>query len=66
MESRILLFPAPRTLVFRRWGPFRLMAFLMLLMISAGFVALLIGFGPAPRPAGGEGNSAHDPLTLVR
>ena len=63
MNSRILLFPAPRTPVFRRSGPVRVMAFLLLLLFSAGLLALLMGFQSGTRRSGG-GSASQDPMTL--
>jgi hypothetical protein len=62
MSTRILPFPAPRTPLFRRRGPFRFMAFLMLAMISAGLLALLLGFGSPAGPSD-ECDSSRTPPT---
>ncbi|PYQ13470.1 MAG: hypothetical protein DMH00_04185 [Acidobacteria bacterium] len=45
MQSRILAFPAPRTPVFRRSGPLRWIAALILLLFSAAVVAITVGAG---------------------
>jgi hypothetical protein len=43
MSTRILVFPTPRVSLFRRSGPLRWIAVLILLMISAGFGAMFMG-----------------------
>ena len=51
MSTRILVFPTPRVSLFRRSGPLRWIAVLILLMISAGFGAMFMGsVGQRPRP----------------
>lgn len=65
MKARILDFPAPRIPLFRRSGPLRWTAFLILLLISAGLVAVFLGsvgaFHRNPDRVTGQ-----DPLTLGR
>ena len=65
MTARILDFPAPRILRFRRSGPLRWMAFLILLLISAGMIAVFLGSGTARHRSSDEA-TPQDPLTLGR
>jgi hypothetical protein len=63
MKARILAFPAPRIPLFRRSGPLRWTAFLILLLISAGLVALFLGsVGATHRDSNGV--KGKDPVTL--
>jgi len=65
MRARVIAFPPPRTPVFRRSGPMRWLAALILLLVSAAMVASLVSAGsgadrrtsrnPAsPGPSGGR------------
>ena len=65
MNARILVFPAPRTPVFRRTGPLRVMALIILLLMSAGLLAIILGSGAGVRPILDRA-SPQDPMTLGR
>ena len=65
MKARILAFPAPRIPLFRRSGPLRWTAFLILLLISAGLVAVFLGSAGALH-RNSEAAAAQDPMTLGR
>jgi len=63
MKARILAFPTPRIPLFRRSGPLRWTAFLILLLISAGLVALFLGSTGATHHDS-DGGAGRDPVTL--
>ena len=65
MNARILAFPAPRIPLFRRSRPLRWTAFLILLLISAGLVAVFLGSATALH-RGHDDPAAQDPLTPLR
>ena len=63
MKARILDFPPPRIPLFRRSGPLRWTAFLILLLISAGLVAVFLGSAGALH-RNPDGVTGQDPMTL--
>jgi hypothetical protein len=65
MKARILVFPGPRIPLFRRSGPLRWTAFLILLLISAGLVAVFLGSAGALH-RNPDGATAQDPFRLGR